>query len=41
MRAGAIPEALITHRMTLSEVPERFAGLTDPAAGVVKAIVEI
>ena len=41
MRAGAIPEALITHRMTLPEVPERFAGLTDPAAGVVKAIVEI
>lgn len=41
MRAGSIPEALITHRMTLSEVPERFAGLTDPVAGVVKAIVEI
>jgi len=41
MRAGSIPDALITHRMTLSEVPERFAGLTDPAAGVVKALIEI
>lgn len=41
MRAGDVPEALITHRMTLSEVPERFAGLTDPAAGVVKALVEV
>ncbi|TCV75976.1 2-desacetyl-2-hydroxyethyl bacteriochlorophyllide A dehydrogenase [Neorhizobium sp. R1-B] len=41
MRAGEIPDALITHRMTLSEVPERFAGLTDPSAGVVKALVEV
>jgi 2-desacetyl-2-hydroxyethyl bacteriochlorophyllide A dehydrogenase len=41
MRAGSIPDALITHRMTLSEVPESFAGLTDPAAGVVKALIEI
>ena len=41
MRAGEVPEALITHRMTLAEVPERFAGLTDPAAGVVKALVEV
>ena len=41
MRAGEVPEALITHRMTLVDVPERFKGLTDPAAGVVKALVEI
>jgi Threonine dehydrogenase and related Zn-dependent dehydrogenases len=41
MRAGEVPEALITHRMMLAEVPERFAGLTDPAAGVVKAMIEI
>ncbi len=41
MRDGRIPAALITHRMMLSEVPERFPGLTDPAAGVVKALVEV
>jgi 2-desacetyl-2-hydroxyethyl bacteriochlorophyllide A dehydrogenase len=41
MRAGHVPDALITHRMSLSEVPEHFAGLTDPAAGVVKAMVEV
>ncbi|OHV83570.1 zinc-binding alcohol dehydrogenase family protein [Rhizobium sp. LCM 4573] len=41
MRAGEVPEALITHRMKLADVPERFAGLTDPAAGVVKALVEV
>lgn len=41
MRAGQVPDALITHRMALSEVPERFAGLTDPSAGVVKALVEV
>ncbi len=41
MRAGEVPEALITHRMMLAEVPERFAGLTDPGAGVVKAMIEI
>ena len=41
MRAGEVPDALITHRMSLAEVPARFAGLTDPAAGVVKALVEI
>lgn len=41
MRAGEVPEALITHRMMLAEVPERFARLTDPAAGVVKAMIEI
>ena len=41
MRAGQVPDALITHRMALSEVPERFAGLTNPSAGVVKALVEV
>jgi hypothetical protein len=41
MRAGHVPDALITHRMALSDVPEKFAGLTDPAAGVVKAMVEV
>ncbi|MGK6316247.1 zinc-binding alcohol dehydrogenase family protein [Neorhizobium sp. DT-125] len=41
MRAGSIPEALISHRMMLRDVPERFPKLTDPAAGVVKALVEV
>lgn len=41
MRAGDVPDALITHRMTLSEVPEKFAGLTNPAAGVVKAMISV
>ncbi len=41
MRAGQIPQALITHRMSLKDVPERFASLTNPAAGVVKALIEI
>jgi 2-desacetyl-2-hydroxyethyl bacteriochlorophyllide A dehydrogenase len=41
MRAGKVPDALITHRMRLDEVPGKFAGLTDPAAGVVKALVEV
>jgi 2-desacetyl-2-hydroxyethyl bacteriochlorophyllide A dehydrogenase len=42
MRSGRIPtEALNTHRMTLADVPARFAGLLDPSAGVVKAIVEV
>ena len=41
MRSGLIPtEALGTHRMPLSKVPTDFAGLLNPAAGVVKAIVE-
>jgi 2-desacetyl-2-hydroxyethyl bacteriochlorophyllide A dehydrogenase len=42
MRSGKIPtEALNTHRMGLADVPAGFAGLLDPAAGVVKAIVEV
>ncbi|MCT7328349.1 zinc-binding alcohol dehydrogenase family protein [Ralstonia mojiangensis] len=40
MRAGKIPTALNTHRMALADVPEHFKTLLDPAAGVVKAIVE-
>jgi threonine dehydrogenase-like Zn-dependent dehydrogenase len=40
MRAGFITNALNTHRMPLARVPEDFAGLLDPAAGVIKAIVE-
>lgn len=41
MRAGQVPtDALATHRMPLARVPSDFAGLLDPAAGVVKAIVE-
>jgi 2-desacetyl-2-hydroxyethyl bacteriochlorophyllide A dehydrogenase len=41
LRDGLIPDAALnTHRMTLSEVPERFQTLLDPAQGVVKAIVE-
>jgi 2-desacetyl-2-hydroxyethyl bacteriochlorophyllide A dehydrogenase len=41
MRDGKVPDALVTHRMHLAEVPDSFAGLTDPAAGVVKALVEV
>lgn len=41
MRKGEVPDVLITHTMTLAEVPERFAGLTDPAAGVVKAMISV
>lgn len=42
LRAGQVPsEALLTHGMTLNEVPERFAGLLDPTAGVIKAMVRI
>lgn len=41
LRDGLIPDAALnTHRMRLSEVPERFQTLLDPAQGVVKAIVE-
>jgi threonine dehydrogenase-like Zn-dependent dehydrogenase len=41
LRAGLVPEALITHRMALSDVPEQFAGLLDPSAGVVKAMISV
>jgi 2-desacetyl-2-hydroxyethyl bacteriochlorophyllide A dehydrogenase len=41
MREGKVPvAALNTHRLLLSDVPARFAGLLDASAGVVKAIVE-
>jgi 2-desacetyl-2-hydroxyethyl bacteriochlorophyllide A dehydrogenase len=41
LRDGLIPDAALnTHRIKLSEVPERFQLLLDPAQGVVKAIVE-
>jgi len=40
MREGRVPAALNTHRMALADVPEKFPTLLDPAAGVVKAIVE-
>jgi 2-desacetyl-2-hydroxyethyl bacteriochlorophyllide A dehydrogenase len=41
MRAGQIPTAALnTHRMKLADVPADFHRLLDPAAGVIKAIVE-
>lgn len=40
MRDGHVPAALNTHRMALADVPAQFRKLLDPAAGVVKAIVE-
>ncbi|MGV8937283.1 MAG: zinc-binding alcohol dehydrogenase family protein [Allorhizobium sp.] len=41
IRAGDVPDALITHRMALTDVAANFAGLLDPAAGVVKAMIEV
>ncbi len=41
LREGKVPEALITHRMALADVPSQFAGLTDPKAGVIKGMVEV
>jgi len=41
MRAGLIPtEALNTHTLQLSNLPEQFPWLLDPSAGVIKALVE-
>ena len=40
MRAGLIPQTLNTHKLTLAEVPTQFETLLNPAAGVIKAIVE-
>ena len=41
MKAGQAPvAALATHRLSLAEVPTRFAELLDPARGVVKALIE-
>ena len=42
LRAGQVPTAALnTHALTLTEVPERFATLLDPAEGVVKALVHV
>lgn len=42
MRAGQVPTAALnTHRLKLADVPTDFVKLLDPAAGVVKAIVEV
>ncbi|WP_018386919.1 zinc-binding alcohol dehydrogenase family protein [Ancylobacter sp. FA202] len=41
IRAGEVPDALITHRLRLSEVPEKFAALAEPSAGVVKALIDV
>lgn len=41
MRGGRIPTAALnTHRMSLADVPAKFATLLDPTQGVVKALVE-
>ncbi len=41
MWTGQVPcDALRTHSITLAEVPDRFAGLLDPTAGVMKAMIE-
>ena len=41
MRAGFIPTAALnTHTLKLSDLPSEFAKLLDPAAGVIKALVE-
>lgn len=40
LRDGSVPDALITHRLSFNDLPSTFAGLSDPAAGVVKAMVE-
>ena len=42
MRTGKVPTAALnTHRLKLADVPTDFVKLLDPAAGVVKAIVEV
>ncbi|RQR27448.1 zinc-binding alcohol dehydrogenase family protein [Burkholderia sp. Bp9142] len=41
MRAGRVPtDALKTHALTLADLPDRFAQLLEPDAGVIKALVE-
>ncbi|KUY54570.1 zinc-binding alcohol dehydrogenase family protein [Burkholderia sp. RF2-non_BP3] len=41
MRAGQVPtDALKTHALTLADLPDRFAELLEPDAGVIKALVE-
>lgn len=41
LRQGKVPDALITHRMSLEEVPSRFSSLLDPNAGVIKGMVVV
>ena len=42
IRDGRVPtDALVTHRATLEQAPERFPYWITPAAGVIKAIIEI
>jgi 2-desacetyl-2-hydroxyethyl bacteriochlorophyllide A dehydrogenase len=42
MRAGQVPSAALnTHRASLHDLPSVFASWMDPAAGVIKAIVEV
>ena len=41
MRAGQVPTDLLnTHRVTIDQLPDALPGWLDPAAGVIKAIVE-
>jgi len=41
MRDGLVPDAaLATHRLALADVPAGFPRLLEPAAGVIKAIIE-
>lgn len=41
MRAGEIPDAIITHRLGLEEVPSIFPDLVRAEAGVFKALVDV
>lgn len=42
MRSGDVPwRELVTHRVPLDALPERMGGLSDPATGAIKALVEI
>lgn len=41
LKSGQVPDALITHRLSLQDVPQQFSGLLDPKAGVVKAMISI
>jgi 2-desacetyl-2-hydroxyethyl bacteriochlorophyllide A dehydrogenase len=42
LRAGRVPvAALATHRLRLDELPTGFARLSDPDAGVIKALISI
>jgi 2-desacetyl-2-hydroxyethyl bacteriochlorophyllide A dehydrogenase len=42
IRAGSVPvEAMHTHGATLIDLPDVFPGWMDPAAGVIKAIVQV